>query len=112
MPRKSDTERRREQRARQQQLRDKHREEKRPDRDDIARTALFWLISRAIEKGQHQELEKVQEHIVRLMVEQGFDERASYDVFDALLDKYRSGISPFRRKLHLLQNEVDGNVDA
>ena len=39
-------------RQRQKALRDANRQARRPDRDDVARVALFWLIRRAVDKGQ------------------------------------------------------------
>jgi hypothetical protein len=53
--------------ATQKALRDANRRAKRPDRDDVARVALFWLIRRAIEKGQQMELEKFQNKIVSML---------------------------------------------
>ncbi|KNY32718.1 MULTISPECIES: hypothetical protein [Agrobacterium] len=92
-------------RQRQKALRDANRKARRPDRDDVARVALFWLIRRAVEKGQEVELEKFQDVIVAMLIEQGFDERECDVVFDDLVSKYRSGGLPFRRKLHLLYPE-------
>ncbi len=89
-------------RQRQKALRDANRRAKRPDRDDVARVALFWLIRRAIDKGQQVELEKFQNKIVTMLTDQGFDERESDAVFDDLVYKYRAGGSPFRRKIHLI----------
>lgn len=89
-------------RQRQKALRDANRRAKRPDRDDVARVALFWLIRRAIDKGQQMELEKFQNKIVTMLTDQGFDARESDGVFDDLVDKYRTGGSPFRRKIHLI----------
>lgn len=89
-------------RQRQKALRDANRRAKRPDRDDVARVALFWLIRRAIEKGQQMELEKFQNKIVSMLADQGFDERECDVVFDDLVAKYRTGGSPFRRKIHLI----------
>ncbi|NRP17903.1 hypothetical protein LPJGGPFB_01130 [Ensifer adhaerens] len=89
-------------RRRQKALRDANRMARRPDRDDVARVALFWLIRRAIDKGQQAELEKFRTKIVSMLVDQGFDERESDAVFDDLIARYRTGGSPFRRKIHLL----------
>ncbi|WP_111782202.1 hypothetical protein [Agrobacterium radiobacter] len=89
-------------RERQKALRDANRSAKRPDRDDVARVALFWLIRRAIEKGQQVELEKFQNKIVSMLTDQGFDERECDAVLDDLVAKYRTGGSPFRRKIHLI----------
>lgn len=89
-------------RQRQKALRDANRQARRPDRDDVARVALYWLIRRAVDKGQEAELETFQGVIISMLTEQGFDERESDAVFDDLVAKYRSGGLPFRRKLHLL----------
>ena len=89
-------------RQRQKALRDANRRAKRPDRDDVARVALFWLIRRAIDKDQQMELEKFQNKIVSMLTDQGFDERECDAVFDDLVVKYRTGGSPFRRKIHLI----------
>ena len=89
-------------RQRQKALRDANRRARRPERDDVARVALFWLIRRAIEKGQEAELDKFQGKIVSMLVEQGFDERECDLLFDELVAKYRAEGHPFRRKVHLL----------
>jgi hypothetical protein len=89
-------------RQRQKALRDAKRSARRPERDDIARVALYWLIRRAVYKGQEAELQKFQDVIVSILSDQGFDEGECDRVFDDLVSKYRSGGLPFRRKLHLL----------
>lgn len=98
-------------RQRQKRLRDANRLAKRPGRDDVARVALFWLIRRAVEKNQLVELDKFQDKIVSHLVEQGFDEHESDAVFDDLLNKYRSGGLPFRRKVHLLYPDGADEAD-
>ena len=102
MPSKEQEVRNRKQRERQQKLRDADRKAKRPGRDDVARVALYWIISRAIEKDLHDDLEKFRTRIVAMLAEQGFDNRQSEIVLDELIFKYRTGGSPFRRKPHLL----------
>ena len=87
---------------RQKALRDANRSARRPERDDLARVALYWLIRRAVDKGQEAELQKFQDVIVSMLSDQGFDEGECDRVFDDLVSKYRSGGLPFRRKLHLL----------
>lgn len=89
-------------RQRQKALRDANRSARRPERDDLARVALYWLIRRAVDKGQEAELQKFQDVIVSMLSDQGFDEGECDKVFDDLVSKYRSGGLPFRRKLHLL----------
>lgn len=111
MPRKPEEARGREQRVRQQKLRDRDKEARRPGRDDVARVALFWVISRAIQKQQFEELDKFRDQIVSMLADQGFDAHASDAVFEDLVEKYRTGGSPFRRKVHLLHPDVpDGDT--
>jgi hypothetical protein len=101
MARQSDEERLAKQRARQQEARRRNAATKRPDRDDVARTALFWLIRRMARRTPH-ELNAFQNRIIKLLVEQGFDRQASDAVLEDLVEKYRTGELPFRRKVHLL----------
>jgi hypothetical protein len=46
--------------------------------------------------------------IVNGLESQGFDGQQSEDAFEALVDKYAKGGSPFRRKLHLTEG-IDVN---
>ncbi|CDN92221.1 hypothetical protein [Agrobacterium tumefaciens] len=102
MVRKSEEVRNRQQRERQQKLRDADRKARRPNRDDIARTALFMTISSMAARDAKEVLEDFQDRVVRMLVDQGFDERQSDIVFEELVAKYRKGDWPFRRKVHLL----------
>jgi hypothetical protein len=90
------------QRERQQKLRDASRKARRPGRDDIARVALYWMITNMAEKATKEVRDEFQDRIVSTLTEQGFDERECEIVFDDLVYKYRTGNSPFRRKVHLL----------
>lgn len=101
MARQTLEERNARQRERQQRLRDRHRAERRPDRDDVARTLLVWTVSGYINEGRRDQLDKLADYLVKLLVNQGFDERASYEVFDDLVDRYAHDDQPFRRKVHL-----------
>lgn len=96
------------QRDRQQRLRDANRQARRPDRDDVARTALFMTISAMATGDAADALEDFQDGVVAMLVEQGFDERASDALFDDLVAKYRTGAWPFRRKVHLFHS---GDID-
>lgn len=96
------------QRDRQQRLRDANRQARRPDRDDIARTALFMTISAMAARDATDALEDFQDRVVAMLVEQGFEEKASDALFDDLVAKYRTGAWPFRRKVHLLNS---GDID-
>lgn len=92
MPRTSDEVRK--QRERQQKLREAGRKARRPNRDDIARAALFMTISSMTARGANDVLEDFQDRVVSMLVEQGFDEHASDVVFEELVAKYRTGQSP------------------
>lgn len=73
MARQSISERNGKQKARQQEIRDGHRQARRPGRDDVARMALYWMITRAIAHSSEERLEMMQERIVKLLVAQGFN---------------------------------------
>jgi hypothetical protein len=111
MARQSDKERLEKQRQRQQELREATLAEKRPSRDDVARVALFWMISSMAQKATNDVLDEFQDKIVELLAKQGFDERASDEVFDDLVRKYRNGSWPFRRKVHLLHSDGPDTED-
>lgn len=97
-------------RQRQKALRDANRSARRPERDDLARVALYWLIRRAVDKGRGGTRE-IPDVVVSMLSDQGFDEGECDRVFDDLVSKYRSGGLPFRRKLHLLYPDgVDQDV--
>jgi len=102
MARKSIRQRNAEQRVRQQKVRDDARAQKRPTRDDIARTLLWQMIVTAKQKRKRDEiLDRLCDEIVAELVLQGFDIRESEAVFEALADKYEPDIRPFRIKRHL-----------
>ncbi|MGO8534182.1 hypothetical protein ACC756_28120 [Rhizobium ruizarguesonis] len=101
MARQSDDERNARQRERQQRLRDRHRGERRPDRDDVARALLFWAITSYLKEGRLDRIDQLSDAAVAVLSDQGFDKRASYDVFDGLVDRYARDDQPFRRKVHL-----------
>jgi hypothetical protein len=104
MARKTMTQRNEEQRLRQLKTRETANELARPGRDDLARM-LLWKMIRDIQTDGNAdkgyELNELCNKIIGGLLEQGFDERESEDVFDALVKKYRSGLSPFRPKNHL-----------
>lgn len=104
MARQTDDERLARQRAYQREKRIKDAKARRPGRDDVARTTLFWIVKRMAERTPH-EMELFQERMVEMLVEQGFDPQASDAVLDELIAKYRTGGPPFRRKIHLLYPE-------
>lgn len=102
MARQSQRERNAKQRERQRLLRDRHKIERRPAWDDFARILLFRVISGLLKTGKLTKLGELEDELVGELVTQGFDERAAYEVFSALVEQYGSGDSPFRRKVHLV----------
>ncbi|MCF6368132.1 hypothetical protein [Rhizobium halophilum] len=100
MARQTQDERNARQRERQQRLRDRHRAERRPDRDDVARTLLVWTIKSYLAEGRHDWIEELADAVTGLLVDQGFDERTAYEVFDDLVDRYGRSGQPFRLKAY------------
>lgn len=113
MPRKMEGDRLEKQRLRQQELRKSALAAKRPSRDDVARVALFSIIRRMADMDAQKVLNDFQDKVVGLLAEQGFDEKASDEVFEDLVRKYKTGGLPFRRKVHLLYPDgpPDGSED-
>jgi hypothetical protein len=101
MARQTLEERNAKQRERQQRLRDRHRAERRPDRDDVARAMLFWTITSYLDQGRQDWIEELADAVVGILVDQGFEERAADEVFDDLVDRYARDDQPFRSKPHL-----------
>ncbi|KQM30853.1 hypothetical protein ASF03_20040 [Rhizobium sp. Leaf68] len=101
MARQSVEERNAKQRLRQQRLRDKNLAERRPGRDDIARAMLFWAITGYLRKDRPDRIDQLADAVTALLVDQGFDERAAYEVFDDLVDRYARDDRPFRNRAHL-----------
>jgi hypothetical protein len=104
MARKTMIQRNEEQRLRQLKTRQTAKDLRRPSRDDLARM-LLWQMITGIQNNKNadkkSDLNNLCNKIVGGLVQQGFCERESEDIFDALVRKYVSGLSPFRRKAHL-----------
>jgi len=94
------------QRLRQQQLRERDRRLRRPSRDDFARMLLHVALDEHTRKKNFDELDRLQDGLVRNLVEQGFDRRQCELVFEDLIDKYKRGWS-LRRKPHLQREDDD-----
>lgn len=88
------------QRERQRVVRARRRAERKPSRDDIARTLLHWAIVQNLRHGREEEIFRLQEFITAELVAQGFDRVGCDTAFDELVDKYRAGWA-FQRKPHL-----------
>jgi hypothetical protein len=109
MARQTREERNEQQRVRQLSVRKTAKEQKKPSRDDIARL-LLWQMITGIQKnketdkaGKEKMLIDLLNSIVNGLESQGFDAQQSEDAFEALVDKYAKGGSPFRRKIHLTE---------
>lgn len=99
-----------EQRERQAVYRLEQKLARRPERDDFARVALWWLIKAAEERskkiGSRKPMNKIVDILIGELVHQGFDEGESEDFLDDLSRKYLSGWS-FQRKPHLQRERAD-----
>ncbi|MBI1622636.1 hypothetical protein [Aquamicrobium zhengzhouense] len=101
------TARRKKQRERQRQYRERLKEQKRPSRDDVARALLHFAITENLKNGRIEEVNLLLDRLVDDLTQQGFDARATHEVLDALVEKYRRGWD-FQRKRHL---EITGQGD-
>lgn len=98
---KEQAERLRKQRIRQQEYRDRLRAERRPDRDDVARVFLHFMIVKAVKSGDKDGMEKLIDMLLDALAAQGFDRDASLDVIEDLIFRYTKRGWDFRRKVHL-----------
>ncbi len=99
------------QRERQRTLRAETRANRKPSRDDIARTLLHWAITENIRHGREDELDRLQVQVVDRLIVQGFDREASDIAWDALVDKYRNGWT-FQTRRHPKVDESGNDDDA
>lgn len=72
-----------------------------PDRDDIARVALWWLITSVAPMGQRK-LDELQAKLIPELTRLGFDQWQSENVLAHLVDRYTEDGWDFQRKLHLI----------
>jgi len=99
------------QREYQKGYRNRMRAERRPGRDDVARVCLHLMIVNADKKGD-QDIKRLIEVIAEPLTEQGFDQNASLDVIENLIEKYTKGKWDFRRKMHLRRRSGDWGTDG
>ncbi|WP_269933511.1 hypothetical protein [Aminobacter sp. HY435] len=99
------------QRIYQREYRAKRREERAPDRDDIARAMLHYMIVRAQQRGSDRLLDRVFAEVSRLLVDQGFSAEATRASWASLLERYEDGWD-FFPKPHLKRHEVDTAGDG
>lgn len=100
------------QRIYQREYRAKRRQQRAPDRDDIARAMLRYMIVRAQQRGSDRLLDRVIAEVSRQLVEQGFSAEATRATWENLLERYEDGWD-FFPKPHLKRHAVvatgDGN---
>ena len=89
------------QRVRQKQAHERSKAEGRPNRDDIARVALYYLCKHFYERNEVLDLNGFITDVVNRLESQGFNKVASASVFDDLIDKYTKSNWQFRQKPHL-----------
>ncbi|MCV3768736.1 hypothetical protein [Rhizobium sp. TRM95796] len=107
MGRKPKSQRREDQRVRQQDQRDKAKKACKPSRDDVARMTLWWLISGTWKNDRNARvrLDSVRDALTDLLQAQGFDGQAAGDEIERLYVLYRTDNPPFRIKRHLKPNQ-------
>ena len=79
---------------------------RKPSRDDVARVALHLMITEAL-SAQDAELGSWCDHLVTLLVAQGFDRSAAHHRLDQLVELYADGWEA-QRKPHLARPSADG----
>lgn len=99
------------QRIYQREYRAKRRQERAPDRDDIARAMLRYMIVTQLRRGNYRLLDRVIAKVSRQLVDQGFSATATKEVWASLLDRYEDGWD-FLLKPHLRRHEVVATGDG
>ncbi|MBN9236348.1 MULTISPECIES: hypothetical protein [Phyllobacteriaceae] len=99
------------QRIYQREYREKRRVERAPDRDDIARAMLRYMIVTALRRGNDRLLSRVIAEVSRQLIDQGFKAEATRAAWDGLLERYEDGWD-FFPKPHLRRHEVDATGDG
>ncbi|MBB6262561.1 hypothetical protein FHS77_003139 [Paenochrobactrum gallinarii] len=89
------------QRVCQKQARKRSKAERKPDRNDSARVALYYLCKHFYEQNELLDLNGFIADAVNQLESQGFNKVISASVFDDLIDKYTKSNWQFRRKPHL-----------
>lgn len=77
---------------------------RKPGRDDLARVALFWIITTALQRDKEDELARWENLMTERLVEQGFDRDATRIRINAIIDRYRNGWE-FQLKPQLRRDE-------
>jgi hypothetical protein len=104
------TRRRAEQAAQQKAYRVQQTALRKPSRDDVARVALHLMITEALSVGDAG-LGSWCEHIVKILVAQGFERSAAHRRLEQLVELYADGWQA-QRKPHLTRPKTDGPPES
>lgn len=102
--RKTINDRRTEQAAYQRAYRMQQKALRKPSRDDVARVALYWIITEALRRDKDGELGKWCDIVVTRLADQGFDRHCAHRRVGQLIEQYAEGWE-FQRKPHLRSGE-------
>ena len=100
-------ERLRKQREYQREYRQRIKEARAPDRDEIARELLHYVITGYLEFGREDELWALADSVIERLVTRRFDRAATEQAFVAIVRRYEAGWT-FQRRLHL--DDQDGGA--
>ena len=84
----------------QRAYREQQKMRRKPTRDDVARLALYLMISEGLKDGQERAFANWCETVTTGLVEQGFDRDATRHRLDQLIERYAEGWD-FQLKRHL-----------
>lgn len=99
------------QRIYQREYRAKRKQERAPDRDDIARAMLRYMIVTALRRGNDWLLDRVIAEVSRQLIDQGFNAEATRSAWESLLERYEDGWD-FFPKPHLKRHEIVATGDG
>lgn len=90
----------------QRAYREQQKSLRKPGRDDLARVALFWIITKALQRDKEDELARWEKLMTERLVEQGFDRDATRIRINGIIERYRDGWD-FQLKPQLRRDEAE-----